>query len=269
MALRNLSSPVMVSISTDWLDPERMRPILERYRLTGALLPFLAEVHENLIQRNRAISLTQSVLADLQRELAELDAHHDRKIRGIFGTLTAFAELADDAEKARAYLDLRGRLLPNGLRAVSRSYMDQSGEVLLLEARLDAASIETLREIPSPAGTLLDEVKAWIRLGREIGDLDMKRTSLTRHRLPGDTTQADVARARNEWIRLAHMLRSSLSLDGAEPEVIEKVFALVDHEEAKADRRQASVKEPSPPPSPPPPCSDSPPPPDEGPGKAP
>jgi hypothetical protein len=57
-----------------------------------------------------------------------LDDLHDRKVRGIFGVLTALAELADDAEKAAGYLDLRGQLFPSDLKAIQRSYLDESGE---------------------------------------------------------------------------------------------------------------------------------------------
>lgn len=268
MALRNLTTASMVSISMAWVNPAEKRPLLEQYKLATALLPHLEQVHENLLRRHRAISVTQGRLADLQQRLAELDAQHDRKIRGISAILEGFAEISDDPSRAGAYLDLRDKLLPDGLRAVSRSYRDQGGEIILLRGRLDAGTIQALREIPTPQGSLYDEVEAWMRLGTQIGDLDAERMVLAGTRSPEDISQADVARARNEWIRVVRALRTSLAFDNAEPEVVERIFRILDRAEAKADRRRASKTEPLPSPEAPPPCSNHEQPVPEGPDSA-
>lgn len=256
MALRNLNTPTMVAISTAWLDPESKRPLLESFPLARALLPHLEKAHGNLVAYHRAISVTKAILVEMRDRLAALDAQHDRKIRGIFSILSGFAEVSDDDEQARRYLDLRRKLLPEGLRAVSRSYMEEAGEIILLRGRLDADAIALLRSLPSPQGSLYDEVEAWIRLGQQIGDLDYERALLAGTSSPGDVRQADVARARNEWIRVVHTLRTSLGFDNAPEEVIERIFRQLDHEEAKADRRQTTAKTQEPPPAAPSSCAD-------------
>lgn len=260
MSKRNLTTQIMLSISERWLDPERERPVLERYPLTAPILSHLGKAHTSLVSFQRASTETQEAVAAVQREQAAVDAEHDRKIRGVFGVLTGLAELAASEERARHYLDLRDRLLPEGLRAVQRSYMGQAGEIPLLKGRLDEKTRRALSEIQTPEGPLTVHVDAWMSAASKLSDLEGKRMDIVE--ASGDTRKADVQRARNEWIRVVNGLRANLLLDGATPEDTHRVFRYLDHEEGRADRRlpaEASTPAelPDTPPEEPQPCADT------------
>jgi len=268
MALRNFTTQQMVSFSRNWIDRAKERLIIERYPISRALLPRIEEAHGNLLTFQRKNLESQAAIAAIQKEQAQLDAEHDRKMRGVYHFLTSLAELSGDAERAEHYLELRDLLLPDGLLAVNRSYAAQGGEVLLLQKRLTPQAIESLRKIPTPEGSLHDHVQAWMKAGLALLELDRRRTDISKSDGETDTKQAEVARARAEWIRAASALRSCLELDRATPEDIEQVFRYLDEAEVKADRRaamppmspdQAADDEPvasAPASSPPSPCSD-------------
>lgn len=239
MALRNLTTQLMVSFSKNWIDADKERPIIERYPIARALLPRLEEAHGNLLAFQRKSLDSQGEIAAIQREQARLDAEHDRKIRGVYNYLMALAELSDTEEEARNCLELRDLLLPDGLQAIIRSYAEESGEILLLQQRLSARAILDLRNIPVRGGNLYDHVDAWMKAGLMLGKLDEKRTDILKTLGESETKQADVARARNEWIRTVHALRANLDLDRASAEDMERLFRYLDQAETKADRGAA------------------------------
>lgn len=268
MALRYFTMQQMVSFSRNWIDDAKERPIIERYPISRAVIPRIEEAHGNLLNFQRKSLESQAEIAAIQKEQAQLDAVHDRNVRGVYHFLTSLAELSDNEERAKHYLKLRDLLLPDGLQAVIRSYGAQGGEVLLLQRRLTPESIGSLREIPTPEGNLYDHVEAWMKAGLALLDLDRRRTDIAKTRDEADTTQAEVARARNEWIRVTNALRSTLELDGATPEDLERVFRYVDEANGKAERRaalpprardEAPEEQPAasePPSAPPPACGD-------------
>lgn len=240
MALRGLTTQTMVTVSARWLDPNQERPILQRYPLSRALLTHLSTAHARLIEFQRRSTTNEETLQKLSERLAVLDDRHDRILRGAHGMLTSLAALADTDERAAYYLDLRDKLFPDGLRGVSRSYVDQAGEVMLLEGRLDDQSAFALRSILTPNGSLYGHVQTLIDIGREMGRLEAERTKLGRG--SEQTTRADVARARNEWIRVVTALRASVALDSVSAEDLDRIFRHLDEAEAKADRRTLSSK---------------------------
>lgn len=242
MSKRNLTTRTMLSVSGRWVDPEQEKPILQRYPLTAALIPHLLKVHANLVVFQRTSSEIQDEIAAVQKEQAAFDAEHDRKIRGVYGYLTALAELSDSESRARHYLDIRDTLLPDGLRAVQRSYMDQAGEIPLLKGRLDEQALRALADLTTPEGPLNLHVQAWIKAATRLSDLERKRMDLL-ERSPGDTRKSDVQRARNDWIRVANGLRANLLLDDASVEHMHRVFRYLDVAEAKADRRIPEASE--------------------------
>ena len=237
MVLKYLTMQQMVSFSHNWIDPAKERPIIERHPISRALLPRIEEAHGNLLTYQRKNLESQAELAAIRKEQAQLDAEHDRNVRGVYHFLTSLAELSRTRDRAEHYLQLRDLLLPDGLQAVIRSYAAQGGEVLLLQKRLTPETIAYLRAIPTPDGNLYDHVEAWMKAGRRLLELDQRRTDIAKTHDESDTTQAEVARARNEWIRAASGLRSCLELDRAAPEDIERVFRYVDEASTKANRR--------------------------------
>lgn len=240
MTLRFLTIQRMISFSRSWLHPDEERSIIEQYPIARALLPRMEEAHGNLLVFQRKSLESQGEIAAIQREQALLDAEHDRKVRGVYNYLSSLAELSDGEEEARRYLALRDLLLPDGLQAIIRSYAEEGGEVVFLQQRLTAEAVAALRDIPVPGGTLFDHVEAWMRAGLLLLELDKKRTDIVKTLGQTETKQADVLRARNDWIRNTHALRATLTLDRATPEDMERVFRYLDEAIKKPVRAKGS-----------------------------
>src|SRR5262245_23424425 len=136
MSLANLTTETMVILSERLVDPKKYRKQLTALPLVAPLVPVLQQVHEDLVAKQKMGSAIAAEIATLQKQQGERDSRHDRKIRGTHAVLTGFAELADDPEEARLLLDLRDRLLPIGLKAMTRSYVDEAGDAARLPARL-------------------------------------------------------------------------------------------------------------------------------------
>ena len=235
MSYRNLRVQAMVGVSRVWIDPNGERPIFER---TALLLPFLGELetaHSALV----TIQVTSSSVAEEIKKLTQrataLDALHDRKVRGIFGVLTDLAELADDPETAAGYLGLRDQLFPSGLKAIQRSDLDESGEVVLARGRLTEEIRTRLKSLTLPEGTLSDQVDDWFAAGEELGDVERRRVQLSNNKDDDGFTQGDVARARNRWIRVIGTIVNVLDLLPDLPES-DRIRILQPLLAAKADR---------------------------------
>jgi hypothetical protein len=261
MSYRNLTPQTMVNISAPWLDPDQERKILASLPLLAPLLPALEEVHQGLhTTQLKSSSIQQRIKALIERS-AELDARHDRKMRGCYTLLTALAELADAPVLAAAILDLRDRLVPAGLKAITRSYTEEAGDAKLLPSRLDEASTKLLKTLQTAEGPLSDAVDAWIEAALELERIDAERVLLTAA-LPADDdgiTARDGLNARNTWIRVARAIETNLALEkAATPEIVERLLSRLHREEAKADRRVASLKANGAPPEAPPPVAHAP-----------
>ncbi|MCG8421973.1 MAG: hypothetical protein MJE77_28965 [Proteobacteria bacterium] len=151
MAFRNLTAETMATISERWLDPERDRDVLAKLSIVAPLLPLIEERHQALIHGQHIVAAMKAEIGTVRTRQQTLDAKHDRKIRGTHYMLTGLAELADDADQAAAFLDLRDRLLPEGRSATGRSYVvDQAGDALRLPGRLDKDDRKQLDDVPTP-----------------------------------------------------------------------------------------------------------------------
>ena len=245
MSLRNLSAQSMVVVSGAWIDPERERPVLEGISLVAPLLPELKKAHGNLIRMQVTGSDAEKELGGIKKEEAALDKVHDRKVRGVFGVLTAMAELADTPDKAEGCIDLRDRLFPLGLRAVGRSYLDEAGDVEMVAGRLDDESRGLLKKFPLPGTDLCAEVEAWIEAGGKLGELETKRSRLEGSDKEDGVTRSEAAAARNRWIRTVNALLTNLDLvEDLDEETRRRILEPLRTAEAKADRRRQEADSP-------------------------
>ncbi|MGK4000184.1 hypothetical protein [Sorangium sp. So ce1024] len=240
MGYRNLTPQAMVNISGPWLDPEQDRKVFTSLPLLAPLLPAVEEAHGRILTTQRlGSSLQQQLKALMERALA-LDATHDRKLRGAYNYLGALAEMTDDPAFAAALLDLRDRLAPAGLRAISRSYGDQAGDAKLLRSRLDDASEKLLKKLKTPEGPLAQVVDAWVAAALEIEKVEAQREQLTQSS-PSNTdgaTPREVLNARNAWIRVVRAIETNLALEKtATGEITERLLGRLRREAARADRR--------------------------------
>ncbi len=245
MSLRNLSAQSMVVVSGAWVDPKRERPVLEGIALVAPLVPQLTKAHGNLIRMQVTGSDAEKELAGIKKEEAELDDLHDRKVRGVFGILTAMAELADTAQKAEGCIDLQDRLFPLGLRAVGRSYLDEAGDVEMVAGRLDDDSRNRLRRFPLPGTDLCAEVDAWIEAGGKLGELETRRARLEGGDKDDGVTRAEAAAARNRWIRTVRALLTNLDLvEDLDEDTRRRILEPLQTAESKADRRRSEADSP-------------------------
>lgn len=244
MSLNNLTTETMVILSDILLHPKKRRGYLTALPLLVPLIPVLQAAHDNLLAKQKTTSALEAELADLQEEQARRDKRHDRKIRGSHTVLTGFAEQTDNPELARRVLDLRDRLLPNGISAVTRSYVDEAGDAQRLPSRLDPASRELLAALPTADGPLADHVNAWLEEAAQIGALEERRLQIKEQLASGDRpTAAEVVAARNAWIRAVRAIETNLALDPTiDPEIVEKILGPIRRAETKAERRRAAAK---------------------------
>lgn len=244
MALPNLTTETMVALSDRWLDPKKQRDHFTALPLLTPLLSLVEAAHGDLVAKQKRGLAVDEAIAAIQREEARRDARHDRKIRGAFAVLSGFADLTDDPDKALALLDLRDRLLPIGLKATIRSYIDEAGDAKRLPSRLDEASKALLHKMPTPDGPLHFHVDAWTAEAAQIGILEERRDSFLQDDLSGGggPTAGEMTRARNEWIRVARAVESNLALEhGATPEVVESLLGPLRRAEARADQRRSGA----------------------------
>jgi hypothetical protein len=235
MSLKALSTPSMVSISSPWIDPARDRPLWESMGTTAGLLPRLDAAHARLVSTQPSTT-PPAELAGLQRREAEVDALHDRKVRGIFNLLTGLADLADAPADTQALLDLRDHLFPDGLQTSKESYAAEAGNVELVEARLTAADTALLGRTPVFGGTLQAQVHAWKQAGKSLGELERQKAQLP---VAVGTSRAEAAAARNGWITVVNALVANAALDPAFDDAKRlKLLGPVDRLSTSAQRRQ-------------------------------
>jgi len=241
MSYRDLSTQTMVAILGAWLDPARERSTIEALPKAAFLLPSLEEANTELIGTQATPNDGHlAELSALQKEEASIDEIHDRKARGTYGALTAFADLVDDPDKAARLIALRDKIFQQGLSVVRWSYVDEAGEVDLVEARLTAQDRTFLKQLPYPGGKLLEAHEARIAAARKLGDLERKKQDLIRanESKAGKVALSDVAKARNGWIRTVRAFVGILDLEkNLAPDVRQKILGPLEDAERKAAKR--------------------------------
>jgi hypothetical protein len=240
MALKNLSSEAMVTITGRLLDPERDRPVVEPLPVLSTMIPAIEMVHTRMLARQHLVAAILRELAKVVDGMSAVDKLHDRKKRGAYGYLTALAELTDNTVTAAAYLDLRDRLMPLGLMEIRRSYVDQVGDAQLLPGRLDDASRALLASIITPEGPLQSQVDQWVAAAAELGRLEERRAQLESQRSTGpEASPGEVYAARLAWMRVMRSMIELLEVDPqATPEIKARLLAPLRRAEAQAGRRR-------------------------------
>lgn len=226
MALKNLSSAAMISLTTPWVtegNPERV--ILLRFPETNGLLGRIEGDQQALLDVQVR---PNGRLAEVSDEQGKLDVAHDDLVRGVTGLLTNLALLTTDAKEARALLELRDTVFPQGIALVTRSYRDEAGEGRLLRARLTPALKKALKAIPVSQGTLADTVARYLDVTDALGKLEDEKAALV-GRTEGPTPAA-LHGARNRWIRTVNAMIALLDIIAISEE--EKTTVLVRFDKA-------------------------------------
>lgn len=235
----------MLELSGGWLDPKRDRPMLEARPATKALLPKLAKVHKAVVDTHSLApgAANAGALGKLRVEEAETDRLHDRKVRGVYEVLSGLADLSDDADEAARFIDLRERLVPAGLAAIQRSYVDEAGDAKLLPGRLDAGAKKLLHSLSLPTGKLADEVKCWTDAAAKLGADEATKAKLEAEN--ATVSRSDQLAARNAWVRTVNLLVATLeSEDDADGPELTALLAPLRKKEAEAMRPRGGAKGP-------------------------
>lgn len=246
MSKRELSSESMIHITETLLDPRPKGPrtILAGLPIVAVLIPTLEAAHADLLSRQVAGppgDIAAKITA-IQTKQTALDARHDRKMRGSIRLLEALADLADDPDDARRYLELRDVLCPEGLKGIIKSYVDEAGAATLLHGRLDEGAKKQLGKIAIPGGKLLDAVNDWTASAEQLGALENDKTALLKQAdAPQGRRPQDAIDARNRWIRVMAALETALAISGADEETVAKLLSPLQDAEAKAARKKASA----------------------------
>lgn len=241
MALRNLNVRTLVSILDGWTNPSRARPLLAGMPLLAALLPKLDAIKEDLVNTQGAGVALDRNLKELTSEASRLDAIHDRKKRGAYQILSGLAEVSDSPDQATALIELRDRLIPEGLAALRQSYLDEAGDAKLLPARLDGPSSDLLKSIAVGAGHLGDVVDSWLAAAAGLETIEGQRSKLsTPSGKEAFVSKSAKNGAKNAAIRAIRMVESSLGMEGADLATVDRLLTSARRAEVKADRRAAS-----------------------------
>ena len=199
MALKDLTTPTMITILDALLDPKDALPAVKALPRSATLIPDLESARKGLQDTHGGKGSTD--LPKVQARAAELDVRHDRMARGLDGVLEGMMKLTDDDELAEKLGTLRTEILgPKGLLVVSSSHADEAQNAKLVDKRLTEESKVLLDEVTVHDRTLGEWVKGWQKVAKDLGKADAERTGLEAN----DPTKGHAAqhvRARNAAIR--------------------------------------------------------------------
>ena len=237
MALKDLSTPTMITVFDGLLDPKKELPKIKALPRCSALIPDLESSRKGLQDYHAISSKGSPELQKLQVQAAELDVVHDRKARGIDFIARGLMELTDDPEFATSLENARTEILgPKGLLVISSSHGDEAQNAKLVDKRLSDESKELLGEVTIHDRSLGDWVKNWQGVAKELGKVDAERAALE---AKGTTTaqRSDTVRARNTAIRTLNAFITMLDMDDPEEELRTAILGPLEVAVAKAERR--------------------------------
>ncbi|MDI1484224.1 hypothetical protein [Polyangium sp. y55x31] len=208
MAYKHLRSEEMLQVSSSWIDPQSpaRAAILASADLSGKL-PRIEEAHAGLAAAAQPAKLPR--MNALSAEEARLDVRHDSIIRGVFGLLTATAEMLD-GEAAAELLALRDTLIPEGLSSMQKTYRAEAGQAAQLEDRLTPAVVARTDAILVGQGpsqkSLTHYLQEWITIGKKLGGLEDEKGRLLAEQQSDASSGLALVKARNRWIRVVNAL---------------------------------------------------------------
>lgn len=202
MNLSLLSTETMLAHSTEWLEQDELRALLEFDPLGQSILVKVAGAHDRLRKQQHQRTLTLRLVERLRDELEQLDATHDGAARAVYFALTALLHGLSGDERVAAFSQLRDTLFPEGLSVVNRSYLDEAGEAVELEERVTPEMLTLLASVPFADRTLADVYREWIAAGKAIGQHAQQRARIQASLSTDGTAAADidVRSARRQWV---------------------------------------------------------------------
>jgi hypothetical protein len=225
MSSRNLTNAEMIALSAAWLDASRHRPVFLATPLLAILLPSIETAHQGVVSVTPDAVVEASAaareLSETQLQAVSTDRTHDRKGGGSLDVLDAALQLADTEREAEPLRRVRARLFPEGAQVFGQSYLAEAGNAERVAKELDDPTVRSVLAAITvvPGRTLLDEVRAFVQAGRDLGVLETRKAMLTAtvaDEGPGNdntaSTRADSAAARSAWIQTVHAMKANAKL---------------------------------------------------------
>lgn len=249
MNLRGIDPDTMLSLTSTWLStgPQGARDVFEKSPRLGHFLDDLEAVKSQLLAAENTLQNENQALAEIRKQENEIDAVHDRKVRGVSFVLDGLIELADDAQQRAAYSTLRSLLIPDGLSFITRSFRAEAGHAEKTASRLDSSPVEAalLKSIPLPNNkTLAGEVKIWLDRAAQLGALEAKREKLEAEREKHQEQLSSTAHttAKSRWIKIVSSMLSVITLEDEIPEDIQKSIVHPLEKAAERANKRAQAK---------------------------
>jgi len=241
MAVRHFLAEVMYQLTNPWVTVgSPARTAIEKYPLLAAQLPQLVKVHNAIAAIRGREDTKQSSLSQLANEI---DYKHDTLVRGIHGVLSMLALLSpDDAEEL---LSLRNWLFPEGLRHVKKSHRAEAGHAAMIGSHFDAAIEARLKAVAIHKQSLLEPVKQWLAVSKQLGDVAAERARLAE---TSPSLAGEILAARKNWARTVKLFMANAEAAELDDETDNLLFANL----RAAERAAAAGSRPRPTPEPPP-----------------
>ncbi len=207
MALKHLRTEEMLQVSGTWIAP------LSPARAAILAVPDLAAKHPRIEDAHSTLAAAAQPakfprLDEISAESVKFDLRHDSIIRGVFGHLTATAELIG-GDAGTDLIELRDTLVPDGLPSMQKTYRAEAGQAKQLADRLSPsvkARTDAILIGQGPAQkTLTSYLQEWITLGKKLGDLEDEKGRLLAEQADASSGTA-LVKARNRWIRVVNAM---------------------------------------------------------------
>ncbi len=234
MAYRNLSQSSLITLTRYYTDPLRDQllghpPLAWAPAVLDVLLDDLVALEED--PREQA--------AAARADATAADARFDNLARTIYHLCKAYEALAlaeGDIDRAGRGIVLGRTLLPDGLKVVNWSYLEEAAEADRVEGRIDDADRALMGGMQVFGTTLSALVDQWQAAARDLGEADRRRTDI----------EADVAenhlprmnRVRRRWMDTIRAMKAAAAL--LAPSEVDNIFRKLDEAEARADARVAA-----------------------------
>lgn len=173
----------------------------------------------------------------LVAQSAELDAQHDRWVRGILSALSGLALISSEGEEM---IRLRDWLFPEGLEHTQKTHLGKAGHASFRRAQLNDSLRRRLRAIRLNERTLLEVVEAWLEGATRLGEVVHSKVQcgnlggvVASSRSPGASTNS----ARVAWLRITNALLANAALVPVDATTEQLLFGNLRHAEQIADQR--------------------------------
>jgi len=241
MDFRSFKSSAMMAITAPWTDERLDRPVLMSIPMIAAIMPELTDAHRNLVSiRVTASSFSEELKALINQSLS-LDGRYDGLYRGAYYLLTGAADITKDEAKKNLILQHRDTLFPKGLAGVQDAYLDEAGNVEIVENRLTPKMRAFLDTIVIDGVSMTAVMDKLVETGRALGASERRRAQLAATTDDETVKKSDVLRARYRWINIVQVM---LQLIDIAPNVSEetrtRILQPLLREEAKRSKRRAS-----------------------------